>query len=176
MVCNTRSAVQIALENAVRQSWATRLQSALQFQAVIRQAVRTHLACTCVQHFCLALSPLISTFHTLEKQCCWLICRSYLYLIEVGLMIPTFLTRCCSSNKRMNNSITNLCQKPNRVHIHADTRFCVHLYEPATGRIVLQTQAMSLPSDLGAPFQLSGPPSTSSTSFFVRSIDLLICR
>ena len=72
-----------------------------------------------VHQFCLALSPLVSAFHTLEEQCCWLICRSYLYLIEVGLMIPTFLARRCSGNNRINTSVTD--SGPNREHIHADT-------------------------------------------------------
>ena len=121
-------------------SWSTGLQLLLQFQAVICQA--NTFSFLHVQHFGSALSPLISALHTLEEQCCWLICRSYLYLIEVGLMIPTFLTRCCSSNKRINNSITD--SRPNAMHIHADTRFCMHLYEPATGRTVLQAQAIPL--------------------------------
>jgi len=118
-----------------------------------------------VWQFCLALSPLISAFHALEEQCCWLICRSYLYLIKVGLMIPTFFTCCCSSKKRMTNSMTG--------HDISQTCICMNLQQ---AKLCCRHKQSPIPSDLGAPFQLSGPPSTSSTSFFFRSIDLLICR
>ena len=52
---------------------------------------------------------------------------------------------------------------------------CIHMNLQQT-ELCCRHKQSPLPSDLGAPFQLSGPPSTSSTSFFFKSIDLLICR